>query len=207
MADDPQVQWQASNGYIDRLEVSIGIPQGGGEAARRHSTSARSVWRASGTSLRSSRAQVNNFKSYRGQQKIGPFKSFTAVVGPNGSGKSNLMDAISFVLGVRTTQLRGSLKELLYHNSEGNTDQDRPRKGFVKLVYRTDEGEEVCFSRHIQPSGSDPDASFSSVYKIDDKTVTWEAYSQRLGSFGILVKVRNFLVFQVRDGEGGSRTA
>ncbi|GFH32601.1 structural maintenance of chromosomes protein 1, partial [Haematococcus lacustris] len=69
------IDWQASNGCIDRLEV-------------------------------------NNFKSYRGVQNIGPFKSFTAVVGPNGSGKSNLMDAISFVLGVRTAQLRGSLKEL-----------------------------------------------------------------------------------------------
>lgn len=41
-------------------------------------------------------------------QHIGPFKDFTAVIGPNGSGKSNLMDAISFVLGVRTTQLRGN---------------------------------------------------------------------------------------------------
>ena len=28
-------------------------------------------------------------------------------MGPNGAGKSNLMDAISFVLGVRTMQLRG----------------------------------------------------------------------------------------------------
>lgn len=34
-----------------------------------------------------------------------------------GSGKSNLMDAISFVLGVRTAHLRGSLKELIYSNS------------------------------------------------------------------------------------------
>jgi chromosome segregation ATPase len=38
----------------------------------------------------------------------GPFTSFTAVIGPNGSGKSNLMDAISFVLGVKTKDLRGT---------------------------------------------------------------------------------------------------
>lgn len=43
--------------------------------------------------------EVENFKSYRGKQLIGPFKKFTAIIGPNGSGKSNLMDAISFVLG------------------------------------------------------------------------------------------------------------
>jgi len=44
------------------------------------------------------RLEVENFKSYKGHQQIGPFKNFTAIVGPNGSGKSNLMDAISFVL-------------------------------------------------------------------------------------------------------------
>ena len=52
------------------------------------------------------RIDLENFKSYRGRQSIGPFKEFTCVIGPNGSGKSNLMDAVSFVLGVRTSQLR-----------------------------------------------------------------------------------------------------
>lgn len=41
--------------------------------------------------------------------------NFTSVVGPNGAGKSNLMDAISFVLGVKSAQLRSSqLKDLVY---------------------------------------------------------------------------------------------
>lgn len=39
------------------------------------------------------------------------------------------MDAISFVLGVRTAHLRGSLRELLYSNSEGGSADDRPRRG------------------------------------------------------------------------------
>lgn len=52
------------------------------------------------------RIELENFKSYRGHQSIGPFKEFTCVIGPNGSGKSNLMDAVSFVLGVKTAQLR-----------------------------------------------------------------------------------------------------
>jgi structural maintenance of chromosome 1 len=63
--------------------------------------------------------EVDNFKSYRGTQEIGPFHAFTAVIGPNGSGKSNVMDAISFVLGVKGAQLRGSLKELIYTYTEG----------------------------------------------------------------------------------------
>ena len=71
------------------------------------------------------RLEVENFKSYRGLSTIGPFKNFTTVIGPNGSGKSNLMDAVVFVLGVKTDKIRGSLKELLYTNSEGTTAEDR----------------------------------------------------------------------------------
>ncbi len=174
------------------------------------------------------RLEVENFKSYKGHQLIGPFKPFTAVIGPNGSGKSNLMDAISFVLGVKTAQLRGSLKELLYSDG-GATGQ--PRRGYVKLVYGLEVGHalvrvrlqadqartmvvpmraqewnddtrtlaerELTFSRVITPTSSDPEASFKSEYRVDDRTVTWEAYSSKLATLGILVKVRNFLVFQV----------
>lgn len=148
------------------------------------------------------RLEVDNFKSYKGHQQIGPFKNFTAIVGPNGSGKSNLMDAISFVLGVRTAQLRGSLKELLYSSTAENQAQQQqqghvPRRGYVKLVYETDEGEEVHFSRVIQPSSSEAGATYTSVYKINERVVSWDAYSKRLAGYGILVKVRNFLVFQV----------
>ena len=143
------------------------------------------------------RLEVENFKSYRGFQNIGPFKNFTAVVGPNGSGKSNLMDAISFVLGVKTAQLRGSLKELLYSNSAGQSADDRPRKGFVKLVYASTEGEETHFSRMISPSSSTADATFQSQYKLNSKTVSWEGYNKQLKEYNILVKARNFLVFQV----------
>lgn len=68
----------------------------------------------------------------RGHQTIGPFKNFTSIIGPNGAGKSNLMDAISFVLGVKSAQLRSSqLKDLVYRGRrlarasiEGSMDQD-----------------------------------------------------------------------------------
>ena len=51
---------------------------------------------------------IEDFKSYKGQIKIGPFGRFTSIIGPNGSGKSNLMDAISFVLGERSGNIRVS---------------------------------------------------------------------------------------------------
>ncbi|EFJ43425.1 structural maintenance of chromosomes protein 1 [Volvox carteri f. nagariensis] len=150
------------------------------------------------------RLEVENFKSYKGHHRIGPFVSFTAVIGPNGSGKSNLMDAISFVLGVKTTQLRGSLKELLYSDG-GATTNPQPRRGFVKLVYALQERSdgdqrlserELSFARVILPTSSDQDATFKSEYRVDDQIVTWDAYCKKLATLGILVKVRNFLVFQ-----------
>ena len=53
---------------------------------------------------------LENFKSYGGTQRIGPFhQNFSSVVGPNGSGKSNVIDAMLFVFGKRASQvcLRG----------------------------------------------------------------------------------------------------
>ncbi|XP_022555369.1 structural maintenance of chromosomes protein 1-like isoform X1 [Brassica napus] len=135
--------------------------------------------------------EMENFKSYKGHQLVGPFKDFTANIGPNGAGKSNLMDAISFVLGVRTGQLRGSqLKDLIYSFDDREKEQRGGRKAFVRLVYLLDEGGvELRFTRTITSSGG-------SEYRIDNRVVDWEEYNGKLRSIGMLVKARNFLVFQ-----------
>ncbi|KAJ7977239.1 Structural maintenance of chromosomes protein [Quillaja saponaria] len=79
------------------------------------------------------RLEMENFKSYKGPQVIGPFYDFTAIIGPNGAGKSNLMDAISFVLGVRSGQLRGAqLKDLIYAYDDKEKEQ-KGRRAFVRL--------------------------------------------------------------------------
>jgi energy-coupling factor transporter ATP-binding protein EcfA2 len=68
--------------------------------------------------------ELENFKSYGGLQKIGPFKSFTSIIGPNGSGKSNCMDALSFVLGVQSRDLRSSqMKDLIFRPPHANAMQ------------------------------------------------------------------------------------
>ncbi|KAI3901248.1 hypothetical protein MKW92_040968 [Papaver armeniacum] len=122
------------------------------------------------------RLELENFKSYKGHQVIGPFYDFTAIIGPNGAGKSNLMDAISFVLGVKSSQLRGAqLKDLICAFGDN-------RKAFVKLVYQLSNGIELQFTRSISSSGGG--------------VVTWDDYNYKLKSLGILVKARNFLVFQ-----------
>ncbi|RWR83973.1 structural maintenance of chromosomes protein 1 [Cinnamomum micranthum f. kanehirae] len=135
------------------------------------------------------RLELENFKSYKGAQTIGPFFDFTAIIGPNGAGKSNLMDAISFVLGVRSVQLRGAqLKDLIYAFDDREKEQ-KGRRAFVRLVYQMGNGSELQFTRTITGAGG-------SEYRIDGKVVTWDDYNAKLKSLGILVKARNFLVFQ-----------
>lgn len=85
---------------------------------------------------------------YIALQIIGPFKSFTAVIGPNGSGKSNLMDAISFVLGVRSMQLRGQqLRDLVF--AENDVDKSAKRKCSVMMVFRNRDKSETSFKRSV----------------------------------------------------------
>lgn len=135
------------------------------------------------------RLELENFKSYKGHQVIGPFYDFTAIIGPNGAGKSNLMDAISFVLGVRTGQLRGAqLRDLIYALDDREKEQ-RGRRAYVMLVYQLPDESELEFTRSITPAGG-------SEYRIGHRIVNWDEYNAKLRSLGILVKARNFLVFQ-----------
>ncbi|KAJ2841817.1 Structural maintenance of chromosomes protein 1, partial [Coemansia brasiliensis] len=143
--------------------------------------------------------ELENFKSYRGQQVIGPFTSFTAVVGPNGAGKSNLMDAISFVLGVRSGHLRSThLRDLIYRgravspHTEGAIDEagdQRARRAWVRAIYEDDGGSTIVFQRSISAAGD-------SEYRINNRAVSLQTYNQTLEAQNILVKAKNFLVFQ-----------
>nr|VWO99827.1 NOT4p [Ganoderma boninense] len=158
------------------------------------------------------RIEVCDFKSYRGHQTIGPFRNFTSVIGPNGAGKSNLMDAISFVLGVKSAQLRSSqLKDLVYRgrrlarNPDGEDGGQAPpeedeeegdgegdgtaKKAWVLAVYEDAAKKEWKFQRTISTTGA-------SEYKLNNKVVSYSAYNAALVQHNILVKAKNFLVFQ-----------
>lgn len=175
-------------------------------------------------------AEVENFKSYAGKQIIGPFHDFTCVIGPNGSGKSNLMDAISFVLGVRSAQLRSTqLKDLIYRpgvkadgqeqedgeGSGADGSQSKTRSASVTAVVRDKDNKEFRFQRtcvlirHTDPAAAlaleltvcfsrfrSVSASGTSEYKLNGKTTTYASYNSVLESLNILVRAKNFLVFQ-----------
>jgi len=135
---------------------------------------------------------ICNFKSYRDQHVV-VFKTFTCVIGPNGAGKSNLMDAISFVLGVRTNQLRGQqLKDLIHRNSKD--EEDEPRSAYVELCYEDGE-DEKRFRRTIKAAKKNS-THCQSYYQYNDDRVTWGKYNEQLANLNVLTGCRNFLVFQ-----------
>jgi structural maintenance of chromosome 1 len=151
------------------------------------------------------------------------------------------MDAISFVLGVQSKQLRGNtLADLMYSGA----GRDESQKAFVKLVFRPDPqvraglrwlrererererakrrcgfqrygttpsfsprgglaaqgDEEVHFSRTLAANGT-------TAYQLDDRHCSWDQYNAKLLSYNVIVKAKNFLVFQVRVGVCGHRPA
>lgn len=158
--------------------------------------------------------ELYNFKSYKGKSVIGFGSSyFTSIIGPNGAGKSNMMDAISFVLGVNSYHLRShNLKDLIYRgrkstptpegdkdeeeeeeqgedNTTINTSEQDPTSAYVLATYEKDDGEILKLKRTITTTGN-------SDYRINDISVTQLNFTMVLKQENILIKARNFLVFQ-----------
>ncbi|XP_045773367.1 structural maintenance of chromosomes protein 1A [Maniola jurtina] len=129
---------------------------------------------------------MENFKSYRGRHRIGPLKSFTAVVGPNGSGKSNFMDAVSFVMGEKTSLLRVKRLSDLIHGASIN--KPASRSASVTATFILEDLTEKQFQRSVIGQSSD--------HKIDGQSVSVSQYLSELEKLGINVKAKNFLVFQ-----------
>ncbi|HDL85487.1 MAG TPA: chromosome segregation protein SMC [Candidatus Acetothermia bacterium] len=62
---------------------------------------------------------LTGFKSFRNKTTVPFFDGMTAVIGENGAGKSNLFDALSFVMGRRSSQMRAErLEHLIFNGGE-----------------------------------------------------------------------------------------
>lgn len=141
------------------------------------------------------------------------------------------MDAISFVLGIKSSHLRSThLRDLVYRgrvlkhsriNADGTATEGTdgaqangnghaeagaqsdgeeadtqassqrvdPTTAWVMAVYEDDAGEEQHWKRSITSSGQ-------SEYRINNRGVTAKQYNDALEAENILIKARNFLVFQ-----------
>lgn len=182
--------------------------------------------------------ELYNFKSYRGKTLVGFGTSyFTSIIGPNGSGKSNMMDAISFVLGVRSSQLRSkNISSLIYRgqindeitekqeeekdeeDEESADDEEEenaahledsvmemdldtqpsdqptsksndPDSAYVIAIYEKDNREILNLKRQINPNGT-------SSFIVNGVQVSVSQYLKLLKEEKILIKAKNFLVFQ-----------
>lgn len=121
-----------------------------------------------------SKLEMRGFKSFGHKKEVVPLSSgLTAVVGPNGSGKSNIIDAISFVLGQRSSQaLRASeFADVIYHGSEGEEGKNPAPYARVTLHIVDDDNslnideKEFTISRKVNKDGK-------STYKLAGKRTT-----------------------------------
>lgn len=138
------------------------------------------------------------------------------------------MDAISFVLGIKSSHLRSThLRDLVYrgrvlrtskigadgdaiqddgtngangltngHTQDGeeqgtqsSSQRNDPQTAWVMAVYEDDAGEEQKWKRSITSAGQ-------SEYRINNRVVGAKQYNEALEAENILIKARNFLVFQ-----------
>jgi structural maintenance of chromosome 1 len=105
------------------------------------------------------------------------------------------MEAISFVLGVQSAELRShNLKDMIYRSEAMSNDGTSssghsPRRASVTAVYQNSQGREFKFMRIVTSDGR-------TEFRINDRVVTYSKYNSSLEKENILVKAKNFLVFQ-----------
>lgn len=115
---------------------------------------------------------LTGFKSFRKKTVIPFFDGVTAVVGENGSGKSNLFEAISFVMGRRSSQLRADrLEHLIFNGGERHSPAEE-----AQVVLHLDNSDGV-FNRFFENGDQAPEVTVgrritrrSSTYTFMGKT-------------------------------------
>eukprot|EP00887_Chlorella_sp_A99_P001225 scaffold14.g1225.t1 len=143
---------------------------------------------------------LENFKSYAGEQRVGPFhKCFSSVVGPNGSGKSNVIDAMLFVFGKRAKQLRLNKVSELIHNSthHSNLEQARVSVHFQEIVDLDDERYEVVPNSEFVISRT-AKRDNKSDYFVNDRRSNFTEVTELLKGKGIDLDNNRFLILQAR---------
>ncbi|XP_048121194.1 structural maintenance of chromosomes protein 4 [Alosa alosa] len=139
-----------------------------------------------------------NFKSYAGEQILGPFhKRFSCIIGPNGSGKSNVIDSMLFVFGYRAQKIRSKKLSVLIHSSDKLKDVQSctVEVHFQKIIDKEGDDFEVIPNSKFYVSrtaGKDN----SSTYHVNGKKATFKDVGILLRSHGIDLDHNRFLILQ-----------
>ncbi|XP_068137028.1 structural maintenance of chromosomes protein 4 [Hyperolius riggenbachi] len=139
-----------------------------------------------------------NFKSYAGEQILGPFhKRFSCIIGPNGSGKSNVIDSMLFVFGYRAQKIRSKKLSVLIHNSDQHTDIQSctVEVHFQKIIDKDGDDFEVISNSNFYVSRTAYKDN-SSVYHISGRKSTFKDVGALLRSHGIDLDHNRFLILQ-----------
>uniref|UniRef100_A0A8C9VSK3 Structural maintenance of chromosomes protein n=1 Tax=Scleropages formosus TaxID=113540 RepID=A0A8C9VSK3_SCLFO len=140
----------------------------------------------------------HNFKSYAGEQVLGPFhKRFSCIIGPNGSGKSNVIDSMLFVFGYRAQKIRSKKLSVLIHSSDQHKDIQSctVEVHFQKIIDKEGDDYEVIPNSKFYVSRT-ASRDNSSVYHISGKKATFKDVGTLLRSHGIDLDHNRFLILQ-----------
>ncbi|XP_061734094.1 LOW QUALITY PROTEIN: structural maintenance of chromosomes protein 4 [Nerophis ophidion] len=139
-----------------------------------------------------------NFKSYAGQQILGPFhKRFSCIIGPNGSGKSNVIDSMLFVFGYRAQKIRSKKLSVLIHSSDQHKDVQSctVEVHFQKIIDKEGDDYEVIPNSKFYVSRT-ANKDNTSAYYINGKKATFKEVGALLRSHGIDLDHNRFLILQ-----------
>ncbi|XP_034557221.1 structural maintenance of chromosomes protein 4 isoform X1 [Notolabrus celidotus] len=139
-----------------------------------------------------------NFKSYAGEQILGPFhKRFSCIIGPNGSGKSNVIDSMLFVFGYRAQKIRSKKLSVLIHSSDKHKDVQSctVEVHFQKIIDKEGDDYEVIPNSKFYVSRT-ANKDNSSAYHINGKKSTFKEVGALLRSHGIDLDHNRFLILQ-----------
>ena len=137
---------------------------------------------------------LRGFKSFQRQTAIPFFPGLTAIVGSNGSGKSNIMDAMRFVMGRRSSQLRAEkMSQLIFNGGEDRSPSDA---AVVRLHLDNSDGrfdpaleedsDEVVIGRKVKRNGY-------STYRFQNNNCKRSKIDEVLGLAGVSESGHHFI--------------
>ena len=146
--------------------------------------------------------KMQGFKSFGNKQVTIPFTNdFVCVIGPNGSGKSNIVDAINFTLGSRSTKNMRAEKvsDLLFSGGAGK-DGVPAEECYVEIVFDNSDFSipfpepEVLVSRELKRNGQ-------STYRLNNTRLSKTEIVDKLRIAGIDIAEGHNIIVQGKVAE------